>query len=165
VCLPSGLFPSGFPTKTLFITLLSLTHATFPVLNIRLDLITRTILGEYYRSLSSSLCHFLHSLVTSSLLSPNILLRTLFSKPQGLQSSLNVSDQVSHPHKTTGKIIVLYILLFIFSDSKLEDKKILHRMIACIPWLQSVLNFFLNRILICKGFPKYYNSSTLSKEL
>ena len=35
---------------------------------ILLDLITRTTLGEEYRSLSSSLCSFLHSPVTSSLL-------------------------------------------------------------------------------------------------
>jgi hypothetical protein len=32
-----------------------------------------------------------------------------------------VSDQVLHPYKTTGKIIVLYISIFIFLDSKLED--------------------------------------------
>jgi hypothetical protein len=38
-------------------------------------LITRTILGEEYRSLSSSLSSFLHSPVTPSLLGPNILLR------------------------------------------------------------------------------------------
>jgi hypothetical protein len=42
-------------------------------------LITRTILGEEYRSLSSSLCSFLHSLTTSSLLDPNIFLSTLIS--------------------------------------------------------------------------------------
>jgi hypothetical protein len=47
--------------------------------------------------------------VTSSLLGPNILLNTLFSNTLSLRSSLNVSDQVSHPYKTTGKIIVLHL--------------------------------------------------------
>jgi hypothetical protein len=56
--------------------------------------------------------------IVSSLLGPNILLNTL-----SLHSSLNVSDQVSHPYKTIGKIIVLYILIFKFLDSKLEDRK------------------------------------------
>jgi hypothetical protein len=32
-----------------------------------------------------------------------------------------VSDQVSHPYNTTGKIIVLCILVFEFLDSELED--------------------------------------------
>jgi hypothetical protein len=36
-------------------------------------------------------------------LSPNILLNILFSSTLSLRSSLNVSDQVSHPYKT-GKI-------------------------------------------------------------
>jgi hypothetical protein len=51
-----------------------------------------------------------------SLLGPNILLKTLFSNTLGLRSSLNVSDQVSHPYKTTSKIIILYILIFTFLD-------------------------------------------------
>jgi hypothetical protein len=81
------------------------------------------IFGEQYRSLSSSLCSFLHSLVTSYLLGPNILLSTLCSNTLSLCSSLSVSNQVSHPHKTTNKIIFLYILIFILLDSKLEDKR------------------------------------------
>jgi len=63
--------------------------------------------SEDYRSLSSSLCGFLHSPVTSSLLGPNILLSTLFSNTLSLRSSLSVSN-----HKTTGKILVLCILIF-----------------------------------------------------
>jgi hypothetical protein len=68
--------------------------------------------------LSSSLCSFLHSPVTSSILGPNILLSTIFSNSQSLRYSLNVSDQVSHPYTTWGKIIRLYILIFIFLDSR-----------------------------------------------
>jgi hypothetical protein len=52
-------------------------------------------LGIEYISTSSSLCNFLHYPVTSSLLDPNTLLNTL-----SLLSSLNVSDQVSHPYRT-----------------------------------------------------------------
>ena len=69
--LPSGLFPSGFPTETLYTPLLSSIHATQPTHVILLDLITRIILGERYRSLSSSFWSFLDSPVTLSLLGPN----------------------------------------------------------------------------------------------
>ena len=72
--------------------------------------------------ISSSLCSLLHSPVTSSLLGPNILLNTIFSNTLSFLSSLNVSDQVSHPYKTTGKIIVLYILIFKFLGSNWEIK-------------------------------------------
>ena len=52
------------------------------------------------RSLGFLLFSFHHSPVTSSLLGPNIILNTLFSSTLSLRSSLNVSDQVSHPYKT-----------------------------------------------------------------
>ena len=72
LCLPNGLFPSGFPTKTLCKPLLSYIRATWPAHLIFLDFITRKILSGEYRSLSSSLSNFLHSPVTPSLLGINL---------------------------------------------------------------------------------------------
>ena len=54
--LPSGVFPSGFPTKILYTPFSSPIRATCPARLILLDFITRTIFGEEYRSFSSSLC-------------------------------------------------------------------------------------------------------------
>jgi len=64
--LPSGLFHSDFPTKTLYTHLSSSIRATSTAHLILLEFITRTILGEEYKSFSSSLCNLLHSPVTSS---------------------------------------------------------------------------------------------------
>ena len=52
---------------------------------------------------------FLHSPVTSSLLGTNILLNTIFLNTLSQLSSFNVSDQVPHPYKTTGKNIYICI--------------------------------------------------------
>jgi len=113
----SGFVPSGFHTKTLYAPTLSPIHAIRPAHHILL----KFIFCDY--TLNSSLCTFLYSLLTLSLLGPNILLGTQFSDTLSQCSSLDMSNH-SHPHKTTGKIIILYILNFIFLDSKLEDKGI-----------------------------------------
>ena len=68
-----------FPHQTHLYTSPFPIRATCPAQLFLLDLITQTIFGEQYISLSSLLCSFLHSPVTSSLLGPNILLCTLFS--------------------------------------------------------------------------------------
>jgi len=103
----SGRFFSCFLTNILYPPLLSPICAICPAHFILLYLINRIIFGEEYRSLSSSSCRFLHSPVTLSPLGPNILLNTLFSCTLRLRSSLSMSDQVSQPYKTTGKIIVM----------------------------------------------------------
>ena len=111
---PSGLFPSGFPA-ILYTPILSPIRTTSPARLIRLDFITRKILGEEYRSLSSSWCSFLHSPVNSSLLHPNILLNTQFSNTLSLRSSLNVIDQV--------KVKVREFVPWIWNLLKYENRK------------------------------------------
>ena len=112
------------------------------------DFITRTILGEEYKSFSSSLCSLLHSPITSSLLGPNILLNTMFSYTLSFISSRNINDQVSQPHKTAGKIIVLYILIFKFLDSNLEDKRFCGFMYPKIHNIVKVLYNVLNCVYL-----------------
>jgi hypothetical protein len=60
--------------------------------------------------------------------------------PSRLFSFLNVRDQVSHPYKTTGRIMVLHILTCAFLDSRREDKKeILNGMVGSILRIYSAL--------------------------
>jgi fucose permease len=85
-------------------------------------LIILIILSQEYKLWSTSLCSFLQPRITSSLFGPNILLYTLFSNSLSLCSFLNVTDQVSHPYKTIGKIIVLYIIIFTFLEADARKK-------------------------------------------
>ena len=76
----------GFPHRNPVYASPTRIRATCSAHLILLVFITRTIFGEQYRSLSSSLCSFLHSPVTSSRLGPNILLNTLFSNTLNITS-------------------------------------------------------------------------------
>ena len=89
LCLPSVLFTHYYTPQILHKLLPSPIGTTCPSHFILLDFITRTILGEQYRSLLSTLCSFLHSLVTSTQLGP-VILNTLFSNTFSLRSSGHV---------------------------------------------------------------------------
>jgi len=58
---------------------------------------------------------------TSSNLGPYIFLGNLLPNAFSLRSSLSVRDQALYPHKTTSKIAVMNI--FIFLENKMEDEK------------------------------------------
>ena len=118
--LPSGHYPSGFPSKTQYTPLLSPYAPHAPPISFFSIWSPQQYL---LRNTNHKAPHYVVFPVTSSLLGPNILLNTLFSNTLSLRSSLNMSDQVPHPYKTTGKIIVPYILHFIFLNSNLEDKR------------------------------------------
>ena len=84
-------------------------RAACPTDLIILDLITRMIFGEEFRAKSSFWCSLLYSSVTSSLSVPNTPLSTLFSKTLCVHSSLFELYQVSHPYKTTCKMVVRHV--------------------------------------------------------
>jgi len=93
---PKWLFPSSFPTKTL-----SSPHKCYmsrPSLFSRCDNPNNNV--WVYRSLSSSLRNFLHSLLNSSLLGPNIFLNTPFTHEAllGNKMTKKIAVVVRGPH-------------------------------------------------------------------
>ena len=114
--LPSGLFPSGFLTKTLYIPFLLPIRLHVPLL-ILLDLITRTICIQKYISLSSSLCSVLNSHLTSPSYA-QIFTSTPCSKTPSAYVPPSMWATKFHTHTKTDKIIVLYIIIWNTNDSE-----------------------------------------------
>jgi hypothetical protein len=71
---------------------------------ILVDLITRSIYGDEYKSSSLSVCTFLHSPVAFCLIGRSIALSALFSNTISPCSSRNMRDRVSHPYEAAGEI-------------------------------------------------------------
>jgi hypothetical protein len=92
--IPSGILPSGFPTKTLHAFLFALMSTIWPVLLVFLDLLPIPAWVQMFLS-------------------------TLFSNTLNLCSSLHVRDQVLHPYKTKDTIILLCNLVFMFVEKRL----------------------------------------------
>ena len=104
--LPNGLFPSGFPTRSVCTPLPSPIRATFPAHLILLDFTTLTIFGKECRSLSSSLCNFLHSPVTSSLDVRGYCLKYLWLSVVLSTCSLNTAGCSTARPTIDGRIIL-----------------------------------------------------------
>ena len=113
----SGFFPSGFLTKPVFAPFLSPKHGMCHAHFILLDLITQTIFGEQYRSLSSSLCSFLHSPVTLSL---SVLVILLCTPSQTLSVYVLPSIWATkfHTHTKQQGVVLLWLEIHCVSDSE-----------------------------------------------
>jgi predicted small integral membrane protein len=116
----SSLFLEAFPLK------LYMHSCSLPCV-LYVPTISSTFASSFYLCLAKSSSHEVHHYAVSSVL--------LSLKPSSVQifssahcshtSTLNVT-QVSHPYKTTRKIILLYILIFNFSESTREEKVFPH---------------------------------------
>jgi hypothetical protein len=96
----------------------------------------------------------------SSFFDPNILLSALFSNTLGLCASL-LSETNFHTHTEPQEKIVLCVLIFIFLDSRREDKRFWTELQQAL----AEINLFMNEILIYYCQPYHFGFSIDKKAL
>jgi hypothetical protein len=111
------LVASGFPTNNLYIFHFP-SHTACPAHLMLFDFIILITLGKEYKLWSSLLCSF----STLPSLHIQIFSSAPYSQKPSVCSSLNARHQVLHAYRTTGKIIILYISVFVFFNSRQEDR-------------------------------------------
>jgi hypothetical protein len=137
---------------------LSPIRATCPTHHIIFGLITLLISGEECNAWSTKLCNFLQVSVTF----PSYV--QISSSELCSRTPSKWQTKVSHPHKTTGKIMVTYTKLSVFLVTKPEDRKILRLMVAGTPWIECALHFFTRALLTCQCLSQIWTLDTLSKD-
>jgi len=110
LCLPSGLFPSGSPTKLLYAFNIFLMCAVCPNHFTLLDFITLIIFGEAYKLWNPSLCNLLQVPDTPSLLDSNIPLSTLFS------NTLNYRERPVYCTTPVGLCLSVCVTVILMSE-------------------------------------------------
>jgi hypothetical protein len=96
--------------------------------------------------------------VFSTLLSLHLSSVQIFSSTPC--SSFNIRDQVSHPYRATGKIIVLFILIFKFLDSWREDRRFWTEWQQALPEFNLLLISYWIKFWLGIVVPKYLNCAT-----
>ena len=140
--LKSGLFPPGVPTKTLCAPFLSphMLHAS-PISFLSIWSPKKDLVKSSLCKFSPFPCYLIPLRPKYSPQHPTLKHPQPMFLPHCQQPSFTPIQSNNQNYSS------VYILIFIFLDSKLRQK-ILHWIITSIPGLKSALNFFLNRILI-----------------
>jgi len=102
--------------------------------------------------------------VTSFLIGPNIFLSFLFSNNQPIFLLRCERPSFALMWKIWSNHCSVYFHLYIF-ERPTAKQRMLHRMVASIPWLQSAFNFFMNEILIFYNFSQIFEFSHTFKGL